>query len=82
MDDLSSIWMIYHAAADAAATIGEMYLEKSTFEKNGLEKIAFFIKFIYFSNRPGSMIVRTAPFLRSFSMRNCLKLIVFAKCGR
>ena len=24
---------------------------------------------------PGGMIVRTAPFLRSFSMRNCLKLI-------
>ena len=46
------------------------------------EKITFFLEFICFSNRAGSMIVRTAPFLRSFSMRNCLKLIVFAKCGR
>ena len=82
MDDLSSIWMIYHAAADAAATIGEMYLKENIFEKNGPEKMTFFIEFICFSNRPGSMIVRTAPFLRSFSMRNCLKLIVFAKCGR
>ena len=82
MDDLSSIWMIYHAAADAAATIGEMYLKENIFEKNGPEKMTLFFEFIYFSNRPGSMIVRTAPFLRSFSMRNCLKLIVFAKCGR
>jgi len=33
MDDLSSLWMIYHAAADAAATIGEMYLKENIFEK-------------------------------------------------
>ena len=33
MDHGSSIWMIYHAAADAAATIGEMYLKENIFEK-------------------------------------------------
>ena len=38
MDDRSSIWMIYHAAADAAATIGEMYSKENIFEKNGHEK--------------------------------------------
>ena len=74
MDDLSSIWMIYHAAADAAATIGEMYLRESIFEKNGPEKMTLFLEIKYFSNRAGSMIARTAPFLQSFSMRNCLKL--------
>ena len=82
MDDLSSIGMIYHGAADAAATIGEMYLKENIFEKNGPEKMTFFIEFICFSNRAGSMIVRMLPFLRSISMRNCLKLIVFANFGR
>ena len=82
MNDLSSIWMIYHAAADAAATIGEMYLKENIFEKNGPEKMTFFLEFTCFSNRAGSMIARMLPFLRSISMRNCLKLIVFAKCGR
>ena len=43
MDDLSSIWMIYHAAADAAATIGEMYLRENIFEKNGPEKMTLFL---------------------------------------
>ena len=43
MDDLSSIWVIYHAAADAAATIGEMYLKEHIFEKNGLEKMTLFL---------------------------------------
>ena len=38
MDDLSSIWMIYHAAADAAATIGEMYSKENIFEKKWLWK--------------------------------------------
>ena len=38
MDDLSSIWMIYHAAAAAAATIGEMYLRANIFKKNDFEK--------------------------------------------
>ena len=82
MDDKSSIWRIYHAAADGAATLGEMYLKENIFEKNGLEKMMLFIEFMCFSNRPGSMIVRMLPFLRSISMRNCLKLILFAKCGR
>ena len=35
MDDVSSIWMIYHVAAGTAATIGEMYLRENMFEKNG-----------------------------------------------
>ena len=82
MDDLSSIWMIYHAAADAAATIGEMYLKENIFEKNGPEKMSFFLEFIHISNRPGSMIVRTAPFLRSISMRKCLILNFRGKCRR
>ena len=42
MDDRSPIWMIYHAAADAAATIGEMYLKENIFEKNGPEKMTYF----------------------------------------
>ena len=33
MDDLSSTWMIYHAAAGAAAMVGEMYLKGNIFEK-------------------------------------------------
>ena len=83
MDDLSSIWMIYHAAAGAAAMIGEMYLKGNIFEEKwSWKNCVIFEEFICFSNRPGSMIVRTAPFLRSISMRNCLKLIFFAKCGR
>ena len=42
MDDRSSIWMIYHAAADAAATIGEMYLKENISEKKWSWKIVFF----------------------------------------
>ena len=34
MDDLSSIWMIYHAAAGAAATIGEMHLMEFFLEED------------------------------------------------
>ena len=71
-----------HAAADAAATIGEMYLKENMFEKNGPEKMMFFLEFICFSNRAGSMIVRTAPFLRSFSMRKHFILNFRGKCGR
>jgi len=52
--------------------------EEGDFENKWFKKITFF-EFIHISNRPGSMIVSTAPFLRSFSMRNCLKLIVVAK---
>ena len=53
MDDLSSIWMIYHAAADAAATIGEMYLKENIFEKNGPEKMTFFLNLYNFQIEPG-----------------------------
>ena len=71
-----ALWTCY-----MSATRSDMYLRENIFEKNGPEKVTLFFEFIYFSNRPGSMIVRTAPCLRSISMRNCLKLIVFAKCG-
>ena len=47
MHDLSSIWMIYHAAADAAATIGEMYLKENIFEKNGTEKMTLLLLNLY-----------------------------------
>ena len=52
MDDLSSIWMIYHAAADAAATIGEMYLKENIFEKNGPGKM-FLLNLYVFQIVPG-----------------------------
>ena len=50
MDDLSSLWMIYHAAADAAATIGEMYLRENIFEKNDFKKCRFFLIYMCFKS--------------------------------
>ena len=35
--------MIYHAAAGAAATIGEMYLKGNIFQENGPEKMTLFL---------------------------------------
>ena len=51
MDDLSSIWMSYYAAADAAATRGGMYLKNNIFLENGHEKVTLFFEKICFRKR-------------------------------
>ena len=59
-----------------------VFERKHFWEKMVLKKCRYFCEFICFSNRYGSMIVRTAPFLRSISMRKCLILNFRGKCGR
>ena len=82
MDDLSSIWMIYHAAADAAATIGEMYLKENIFEKNGPEKIAFFIEFFMFFKSSWEYHSENAAVVPVNFHAELSQIDFFAKCGR
>ena len=49
--DLSPIWMIYHAAADAAAAIGEMHLRANIFKKEWFwKKVRFSWIFMFFKS--------------------------------
>ena len=50
MDALASIWMIYHAAADAAATIGEMYLKENILRKMVLTNWVFCWIYMFFKS--------------------------------
>ena len=80
MDDLSSIWMIYHAAADAAATIGEVYLKENIFEKNGPEKTMYWI-YMFFKSFREYDSENGAVFSVNFHAE-LSQIDLFAKCGR
>ena len=58
MGYISSVWIIYYAAAGATATRREMYQRKNIFEKNSPDLMVSFIELMNFPNRPKNMVSR------------------------